>query len=286
MDGIGSFRSDGTFILAIIEGTTIRIAPVDPASGARLGDGLLLNELPSTTYAVDDTLERLVVLVKAGPLLITTAADGTPISRPLDAPPDLVASAIDLSADGSRFAAVGVEGGKPRLVVLDTATGKRAGTLPTFTEQLTSVALHPDGKRVLVGTATGRIETVDLATGKRADPLAVGVAPITQLLVTSDGARVLALSGGATRQLDLRSGRAVGGPLPVGAVDRMAFSADRTSVLMSGTTGLMRWSVTPADWADRGCRAAGRNLTKAEWARYLPADEPYRKTCPAFAAGA
>ena len=32
---------------------------------------------------------------------------------------------------------------------------------------------------------------------------------------------------------------------------------------------------------ERACALAGRNLTTAEWERFLPG-EPYRRTCPEF----
>jgi hypothetical protein len=35
----------------------------------------------------------------------------------------------------------------------------------------------------------------------------------------------------------------------------------------------------PAHWEATACHIAGRNLTRAEWAQYLPG-RPYRATCP------
>ena len=44
-------------------------------------------------------------------------------------------------------------------------------------------------------------------------------------------------------------------------------------------------SVDPMVWRQQACALAGRNLTRAEWARYLPG-EPPRPTCPQFPAPA
>jgi len=41
----------------------------------------------------------------------------------------------------------------------------------------------------------------------------------------------------------------------------------------------LRWDVSPDGWKARPCTLAGRNLTHAEWNRYLPG-ESYRATCP------
>jgi hypothetical protein len=42
-------------------------------------------------------------------------------------------------------------------------------------------------------------------------------------------------------------------------------------------TGL-RYSMDPAVWLRDACAIAGRDLTRAEWERYLP-DRPYEATC-------
>jgi hypothetical protein len=44
------------------------------------------------------------------------------------------------------------------------------------------------------------------------------------------------------------------------------------------------WDVGTERWAATACRVAGRNLTRAEWGRYLPG-EPYRRTCPQWPDG-
>jgi hypothetical protein len=42
---------------------------------------------------------------------------------------------------------------------------------------------------------------------------------------------------------------------------------------------LLVWDLTPGDWADIACRAAGRNMTREEWEQFSWSDEPYRRTC-------
>ena len=49
--------------------------------------------------------------------------------------------------------------------------------------------------------------------------------------------------------------------------------------------GLRLWNIDPSTWPAVACQRAGRNLTPDEWTRYMPADEPYRSTCPQFPAG-
>ena len=39
-----------------------------------------------------------------------------------------------------------------------------------------------------------------------------------------------------------------------------------------------RYPLDPARWLARACTVAGRDLTRAEWDRYLP-DRPYAPVC-------
>jgi len=39
------------------------------------------------------------------------------------------------------------------------------------------------------------------------------------------------------------------------------------------------WPTSLAAWEQRACAVAGRNLTRAEWTRYLPG-HPYTRVCP------
>ena len=43
---------------------------------------------------------------------------------------------------------------------------------------------------------------------------------------------------------------------------------------------MIRWDLNPDHWRTTACAVAGRNLTSAEWAQYLPSGEPYSATCP------
>ncbi len=49
---------------------------------------------------------------------------------------------------------------------------------------------------------------------------------------------------------------------------------------------MMIWDLDPAVWRVRACEAAGRNLTRDEWTKFLPEGEPYHVTCPQYPAGA
>jgi WD40 repeat protein len=65
----------------------------------------------------------------------------------------------------------------------------------------------------------------------------------------------------------------------------LAFSLDSRNLYSSSTDGtIRRWDVDPNSWRERICDIAGRNLTQAEWAQYLPG-EPYQITCEQWPTG-
>jgi hypothetical protein len=42
------------------------------------------------------------------------------------------------------------------------------------------------------------------------------------------------------------------------------------------------WNLDVSTWADTACRLAGRNLTREEWADFVPRTIDYRATCHAY----
>jgi WD40 repeat protein len=100
---------------------------------------------------------------------------------------------------------------------------------------------------------------------------------------------------GATRLWDPATGLAYGGEL-VGAPRSVSlfenfepppflglgnqFSPDGRLLAVAGVeTIAMLWDVDPAVWRQRACAIVGRNLSREEWALYLPAGTEYRATC-------
>jgi hypothetical protein len=61
---------------------------------------------------------------------------------------------------------------------------------------------------------------------------------------------------------------------------RNAFSPDGNRLAVAGVETLaMVWDIDPAAWRRRACAIVGRNLSREEWALYLPGVTPYRATC-------
>ena len=55
-----------------------------------------------------------------------------------------------------------------------------------------------------------------------------------------------------------------------------------TTALASGSPDntIILWDVNPKSWQEIACHIANRNLTPAEWAKFIGRDTPYTRTCP------
>jgi DNA-binding SARP family transcriptional activator/WD40 repeat protein/tRNA A-37 threonylcarbamoyl transferase component Bud32 len=102
--------------------------------------------------------------------------------------------------------------------------------------------------------------------------------------------RTVTTTNTEVRIWDRASGRQSGGPLP--ALLYSAVSPDGRR-LITGAGGaefpdtgthVRVWPLDPRDWERVACAMTGRNLTTAEWETHLPADTPYRPTCPQWPA--
>jgi hypothetical protein len=115
--------------------------------------------------------------------------------------------------------------------------------------------------------------------------------PVVGLLPRHDGSLVAVSHDGTISIYDATSGQPIGPPIGWSLrVDPDWFALPMPDIalnriLASDPQGLRLWNINPATWPEVACQRAGRSLTPDEWTRYLPADEPYRLTCPQFPAG-
>jgi WD40 repeat protein len=81
---------------------------------------------------------------------------------------------------------------------------------------------------------------------------------------------------------DLTGNDAVGQPLagPNASVAALAIDAREDLLAVGFADGsILIWNINPEAWQQRACERAGRNMTEAEWEKYLQG-VPYSVTCP------
>ncbi len=164
-----------------------------------------------------------------------------------------------------------------------------------FGQKLDSVAFSPDGKTLASGSLDETTILWDVSNPR--SPVQMGT-PLTGhtnsvygVAFSPDGKTLSSSSPDGTVILwdisSLLSPVQLGTPLTgyTDSVYGVAFSPDgKTLVSGSGDGTVILWQVGIEAWQAMACQRVGRNLTQAEWTRYL-GDEPYRKTCEQWPAG-
>ncbi len=262
-DGLTSlaWSSDGsTLALGFAESTLLwRVHdPAHPRQIARLRPAGAVDVEPylsSVAFSPDD---RRVVIVRefAGKATMFDATNGRRL-RVFGLPsPDQTLSAVAFSPDGHILAATvsrAFGGGGWRAVFFDVATGAVRARMPLPSSLYTGIAYARNGHRLV----TLGVEWNPTATAKP----------------------------GTVELWDTASLRAVGQPLVPPAAPRspggvfVQTSADGRRVVHGSLAGFaVVWDLDPARWKKLACGIAGRQLSRAEWRRYLPG-RAYQPAC-------
>ncbi len=173
---------------------------------------------------------------------------------------------------------------RPAVTVLDGGTFEPLGVvLLEAREVVEDMAFTPDGRRVVVVGGQGTVQVVDAERVVQVgEPARVGTA-LLQADWLPDGRTVaVAAADGAVSLVDADRGLVRGPPLPVsgGTAEgplHLLTTGDELVAYGGGTPG-RRYPLDPGRWLAAVCAMAGRDLTPAEWERYLP-DRAWRPTC-------
>ena len=145
-----------------------------------------------------------------------------------------------------------------------------------------AVAFSPDGKTLATGGGIGDVRFWDATTGVEIGPRVAAAAGWVLHLAWMPSGDTLVSSGtdGTVRLIDVAT-KTVADELPgflnqwVGATP----SPDGSRLYVTYEHGqAFDWATDPAILAADACAIAGRTLTKAEWAQYLP-NRPYAPAC-------
>jgi WD40 repeat protein/DNA-binding SARP family transcriptional activator len=146
-----------------------------------------------------------------------------------------------------------------------------------------AAAFSPDGRRVATADEEGLLGVWDAATGKPLlGPIPASGQYVYSVAWSSDGSRLVTAVGDGTLHLyDASTGQQIGTPLPVtGAIDPyVTFSHNGRTIVATDATGqVWLYPATAAGWETYACRLANRELSRAEWSKFLPG-RPYQQVC-------
>jgi WD40 repeat protein len=141
----------------------------------------------------------------------------------------------------------------------------------------------PDGRTPATGNTDGTTRLWDMASHRQIAALTGPTGPVSSVAFSPDGTTLAVGGGDGTVQLWDRATRRQIATLtdPTGTVTSVAFSRDGKTLAASRSDHTVRlWDVAYlVNVVPRLCASAGRSLTRAEWARYVPV-LAYRKVCP------
>ncbi|MGY1608919.1 nSTAND1 domain-containing NTPase [Geodermatophilus sp. SYSU D00700] len=257
-----------------------------PPAGYPGPDGrpLPVGVVGAVAWAADGS--RLFVGVQSGDPVVS-AAGGAVLAVDTrsweisdEAATDVVPEALEVSPDGRSLAVGG--GWGTVLEIRDTATLQVQSAVGVENPiRARDFAWSPDGGSLLVASEGGDLNVVDTTTWEAQATTLDAFGPPMQVELLPDG-RTAVIAAWTFTVFDLERG-VVRNELPAGAGNLQASTfmvpdpIDEL-VVLSDNEWAMRYPMTPSAWVRAACAIVDRDLTRAEWERYLPG-RPYTPTC-------
>jgi len=154
---------------------------------------------------------------------------------------------------------------------------------PLFDIPATTFTPSPDSRMIAAGTDDGHVTFVDAHSGRRRGPATkVAGAAIAQIVISPDRRLFAASAWDATvTAWEIRSRTRIGDTFPIvkGLIPALAFEPGGRLLIFEFGDAL-EWPLDRPTLQRFACQAAGRDLTREEWADILP-NRPYQPVCSA-----
>ncbi|MFI6457516.1 BTAD domain-containing putative transcriptional regulator [Streptosporangium amethystogenes] len=268
-----AFSPDGHRLATVTRSHTLTVWDVD--SRRRLTT-ITYRGLGASTDVAFDPHGRFLVATALGRFRWDVHDLRSASEVPFSAPGNL-SSALAFSPRDPLLATTGPAGD---LLVWDLVKDREVRALRTRQGSVLDVAFSPDGTLIATAGADRTVKLWDTRTGEPYATLPGHTAPIQVIAFSRDG-RALA-SAGDDRTItvwDLASRRSTatltGHTAPIKG---LAFTTDGDLISGGDDGRIIRWSLQPDPLVGELCQEIGRNLTREEWATYLPSMD-YLPTC-------
>jgi WD40 repeat protein len=199
------------------------------------------------------------------------------------------AASVAFSPDGHYLAAASVDRTVHLWEVTDPRAARPLATAGGFRDYAWSVAFSPDSRLLVAGGADDTVRLWSITDPRRpvpvSGPLTGPTHYIYSVALSPDGQSLAAAGGdGSVWTWRLGTGApevmtALHAADPGGQVYAVAYRPGGGTLTAAGSDGrVVTWNADADAVAAEICRSGGDNLTRDEWARYLPGAAP-RETC-------
>jgi WD40 repeat protein len=227
---------------------------------------------------------RIVSRSYDGSILVSDVEKGTSTNA-LD---NAVPYVLDLAIDPTRgLLAVATDEDVIKFMDVASATFPSARELK-LPSPMSSIVFSPSGDRLTVALQDGTIGSWSLDTQQPVGTPLKLPAAATSMAYTADGKRLAVVfgtqSGSVVRVWDVERQEQKLPDLsaPTGRFYKVMVTPDGSRVVWASEGyGPIVWNARLDDWLAQACRIANRDLTEAEWNRFLPG-EPHQKVCDQF----